>query len=134
MAYEITWLVEKRLLLTTISGKFTQIDLQLWVYELDKQIKSTDLTVHHISDSRHMEKLDISIGGLRTFLRAFQRPSHFGWHIEVRPQPISHLVLSIVNQVLNMQIHMCDSLEEALKFLAEKDPALSPLIKNMANK
>jgi hypothetical protein len=122
MAYEISWLVEQRLILITFNGVLTQEDLFALSKDAFDMAEAGTAPVHSISDGTHMTATEVGIGDLKKVMG--NRSTKSGWSVTVTPGRMDRFLASIANQLLGMKSRHFATLQEAIDFLKDIDPTL----------
>lgn len=125
MPYEICWLVEKRVILTTLTGIVTAEETTAVIQEIPLKIREGIPLVHHISHSLGIVKLEFSLKMLQTIVKDLKRPAEFGWQIEVTNNAINRMMSVLSNQWAGTRNRVVPTLEDAIEFLKMNDPTLA---------
>lgn len=118
------WLVEDRVILTTMLDVVTENEIEEWLQNQQEMVAKGTPLVHHISDGLQLEKMDVNLKTFYKMITAIPRTKNFGWHIEVTTSPISKVTSSIVSRFAGVHTRTYPTVEQAVKFLREKDETL----------
>ncbi|MCI0711186.1 MAG: hypothetical protein L0154_13595 [Chloroflexi bacterium] len=127
MAYEISWLIEKRLILITFIGVLSKEDLYAVSEAAFKMAESGTAPVHSITDGTSLTSIEIGIDDLRKIME--NRSYKSGWSVTVTPGRMERFLASIANQLFRMKSRHFATYEEAITFLQAVDttlPEISP--------
>ncbi len=125
MPYEISWLVDKRVLYTRMYGFVTSEELNAQNKDIGEYARHSELLLHTINDG-------ISVTGTSMGLRDLQNTQfndlgNLGWAIYVSPSKMNRFFASVITQLSKKRGRQFSTLDEALKFLNEMDDTLPPL-------
>lgn len=122
MAYEISWLIDERLILITFTGVLTREDLYAVSEAAFTMAESGTAPVHSITDGTHLTSVEIGIDDLRKIME--NRSYKSGWSVTVTPGRMERFLASIANQLFRMKSRHFATFEEAIAFLKDIDPTL----------
>jgi hypothetical protein len=122
MAVETRWLLEKRILYQRFSGELTVDDFRQSIEEAGAFIAQGVPLVHAIADLLQVRKWP-SLFEMNRIARRSPYPG-IGWTVVVVSNPALRFVASILIQFTMANYKMAASVDEALRFLAERDNTL----------
>lgn len=122
MAYEVSWLIDKRLMLISFSGVLTKEDLHAASEAAFLLAESGTAPVHSITDGTHLTSVEIGIDDLRKVME--NRSYKSGWSVTVTPGRMERFLASIANQLFRMKSRHFATMEEAFAFLKDVDATL----------
>ena len=127
MPYEISWLVEKRVILARVYG-VANIEM---LTELNEAEHATIVQgiplVHLISDTTKVEKVEVSLKDLHKLAKSFKKPEGMGWYVEVHPSTFNRMISSIALQFAGARHREFATIEDAIAFLQDVDESLPPM-------
>ena len=126
MPYELTWLVEGRVVLGKFSGQLKEEDIPAFDELMLTHLNAgTGALVHHLADLRELDSMP-GLAGLSKF--TYVKHPHMGWQISFGlRRPLVKMVANIMSQVFKVRTRDFDTLEEALAFLQSVDATLPDL-------
>jgi hypothetical protein len=126
MPYELTWLVEGRVVLGKFIGQLAEDSIP----EYDKTMLEylnigTGALVHQLADARELE----SMPGMAALNKlTYGRHPRMGWQLSFGlRKPLIKMAINIMSQVFKMRSRNFDTQEEALDFLQSVDATLPDL-------
>lgn len=125
MPYQRSWLVEKRVALTRFYGNLTLEDVERFIVEQKEAVEIGIPLVHHISDGREIEKIELKLRTFQLLLNGIQPSERFGWQVEVTVNPMNRMISSIVGQFAGVNMRVEPTVEAAVVFLKRMDLSLS---------
>jgi hypothetical protein len=125
MPHTTRWLVDKRVIYVEFEGRITKEELQQFVDEVKALLDEGIPLVHLITNSLDMEKVDISMGTLRTLAGAYNLTGQLGWTVDINNNPILKMFAGISSQFAGVRQRTVSSLDEAVNFLKENDDTLA---------
>lgn len=126
MSHEIVWLVDKRVLVTTFSGVVTMEEVETFTIEIQKMIaEEGEPKVHHISDSRGMERVQFSMAALRVMSQAGKMMKSLGWQVDVNTNVMNKMFANFGAQFAGLNTRTFPTMEEAITFLKRADITLA---------
>lgn len=127
MPYEISWLVEKRVLYTRMYGYVTGEDLRNNNADMQVFVQDSELLLHTITDATETTGTDMGLRDLQN--TQFTSVDNLGWGIYISPSKMNRFFASVITQLSKKRGRQFETLGEALKFLNEMDDTLPPLSK-----
>ena len=125
MPYEISWLVDKRIVYIRTYGLVTGEELVAQNDELQNYIPLSENLLHVITDGTDTTGTDM---GLRDLQKTqFNDVENLGWAIYVSPSKMNRFFASVITQLSQKRGRQFGTLEEALSFLQEVDDTLPPI-------
>jgi hypothetical protein len=130
MSYDVSWLLENRVILTRFGQELADAELPAFNQVVVGYVeRGAEPFVHHLVDCRQVEKL-ASIGAQRRDLK-FPTLPKYGWTVFVGIRnPLVRMSLSIAPQLFKIRFRHVNTPEEGLAFLQYVDstlPDLKPL-------
>ena len=119
MAIALEWLIKDRVILSSLSGRVTASELQVWHENLRNMIAIGHPTVHHICDTRGIERLQVDRTRFQQMILNTLKQEKFGWHIPVMSEPPTGTKFTV---------YVCLTREDALQFLQEHDESLEGIL------
>jgi hypothetical protein len=123
MTYQITWLLENRILYVLNTGIGTAEDVVNSTREVKTLLEQSRPFVHMIVDGQQ-EANDIKLGDLLTILRTSPASPNLGWFIYVSESKMNRFFGSMASQMTGAQTKAFATLAEALAFLQHVDQSL----------
>lgn len=129
MPYQISWYVDKRIILAEFTGELTLPEAEEASGKVTIFVEYGEPPlVHLIADATGMEKFPTQLSLLNGDASRHLRNPNLGWTIVISSNAMTRFVSSILTQVTRVRFRVFASLEEGLAFLAEQDSTLRPLI------
>ncbi|MEP6984246.1 MAG: hypothetical protein ABI970_01510 [Chloroflexota bacterium] len=125
MAYELSWLVDKRVLYTRMYGFVTGADLDIQKKEMELYIQQSEQLLHMITDATDMTGTNMGLRDLQKM--QFASAANLGWAIYVSPNKMNRFFASVVTQLMKKRGREYATLEEGLRFLQDMDDTLPSL-------
>lgn len=129
MAYELLWLVEKRVLLARFLGMVDVETITNFIEEQHAMIAQGIPLVHHINDTTDTDRIEVSLRTLQAFMKTLKPPEGLGWHVEVNPHAFNRMISSLALQFAGARYRTVTTINEAITFLQANDDTL-PQMKN----
>ncbi len=125
MPYQVSWLIEKQIILASASGDCSitdvaEIDAQ--VVEFLRQSREDNLT-HLILHLQDVTKFPTNIGEIHQYGNSRREPN-FGWAIVVNDNRLIGFVANIVTQLTKLRFRNFQTMEEAIAFLRAQDTTI----------
>ncbi len=127
MPYEISWLVDKRVIYTRMYGYVTGEDLRNNNADMQAFVQDSELLLHTITDATETTGTDMGLRDLQN--TQFTSVENLGWGIYISPSKMNRFFAGIITQLNKKRGRQFETLDEALKFLNEMDNTLPPLSK-----
>jgi hypothetical protein len=124
MPYQMSWAVEKRVILTTFSGKLTQTEFEQFIESMSMYVNQGQTPVHHISNSLGLEKVDIPLHKLRLLVKAYGMTTHMGWQVDINNNSLNKMLVSLSTQFVGIRARTFSTLNEAVTFIKQLDLTL----------
>ena len=128
MAYELFWVVEKRVLMARFHGSINAEGIQAFIAEQHAMIAEGIPLVHHINDTTDTGKIEVNLQTMQALMKSFKMPAGLGWHIEVNPNPVNRMVSGIALQFAKARYRVVPTVDEAIAFLQANDESLPQLV------
>lgn len=127
MPFEITWLIEKRLVLERLSGVLTPEELEARILKAKQFLESGQPPVHYVIDMREVEKIPLNLREIRHAARLYRHPA-LGWTVTFGiSNRIIHTLVTIAAKTIEARYRDFATQDEAIRFLYSLDPSL-PLL------
>lgn len=123
MAYQVTWLLESRIVYVLNTGVGTAEDVVNSMHEAMILMESAPPPVHIIIDGQ-TERNDISLGDLLTIMRKTPSSPNIGWAVYVSESKMNRFFGSMASQIGGAQTKAFATLPEAIEFLQHADITL----------
>ena len=124
MAHQIAWLIPNHVILTTLNGPIVAAEVQIVADKMYDIMAATPTPalIHTLIDVREATIHD----KIWTYSRLnFRRHPNNGWSIVIGDSRLGGLVIAILSKALNQHIRYCESLNDALKILSERNTAVA---------
>ncbi len=125
MPYEMSWLVEKRVIYAQLYGYVTQEELAAYYQSMTALSQRSELLLHTLTDSSGMTGMKMSLRDLQNM--NFNGIHNLGWAILISPSKINRFFASVITQLSHKRGRQFATVEEGLKFLQEMDDSLPPI-------
>ena len=125
MPYQMSWLVEKRVIYAQLYGYVTQEDLAAYYQMMIDLAEESELLLHTFTDSSGMTGMKMSFRELQNM--TFNGIHNLGWAILISPSKLNRFFASVVTQLSHKRGRQFETLEEGLHFLQEMDDSLPPI-------
>ncbi len=125
MPYEISWLVDKRVIFSQTSGFLIGDDFTALNAAMEEYARMGENLIHIISDSTEVTGMDLGLRDLQKI--RFPDLPNMGWAISISPRQMERFFASVLMQLTNKRGRQFATLEEALRFLQEIDDTLPQL-------
>lgn len=125
--YNLSWIVENRVLLLRNKGKLTGSDFQQMSKELGKMMENAVAPLHIIEDDRELKNItDLDLGAIRKTIKAVDF-SKLGYTIAIVPDSMEELTDLLGNfwsLISDVDYERAETVPEAIDFLAKHDASL----------
>jgi hypothetical protein len=124
MGYELTWLVENRVIYVRMYGTVTREEAIRFRDDITQAIDSGTPYVHVIT---HAAENVQNTMGLSDLIGLFKQPAanpNQGWSIYVSPSQINRFLATVVSQMTKTRTREFAALEDAITFLKANDHTL----------
>jgi hypothetical protein len=126
MAYEIEWLVEKRVLYIKAVGDITLEELEIAVERMQSMMDNGEAPIHSISDNRFIGKFPTSLSTLKKFMK--RHPKVTGWSLLIQENTATRFIGEMLTRFLGQSnIKSFKALSEGLAFLERNDQSLGTI-------
>lgn len=126
MSYDISWYLDKRIILVTYHETLTIDELPAHFETLNQYRDDGEAPVHILTDMRRLEKFPMSLTAIRQAVPAL---NGFGVDVLIgMRQPVIHFMISVVTQFSKLELRQANSIEDALVIIARLDPTLTHLM------
>jgi len=125
MPFQVSWLVEKQVILATASGECTMTEvaeLDLQITEFLRLSRQNNLT-HLILYLWDVTKFPTNIGEINQHSDSRREPN-FGWVIVVNDNRLIRFVANVITQLTRMRFRNFETLKEATDFLKSQDTTI----------
>ena len=125
MPYQLSWLVEKRVIYTRLYGLVTSEELSAQKEEMEPLIQSSDQLLYIITDGSDTTGTSM---GLRDLQKTqFADAANLGWAVYISPKKMDRFFASVITQLLKKRSREFATLEEGIRFLQSIDETLPPI-------
>lgn len=121
MPYSITWLVDKRVLYSKFDGDLSADGLKAFIDEIINKAETGEQPLYHISDSRKLGKVGLTLGGMRKLVSAYKVTNLLTWQIDINEKSLNRMIASIATQFAGLSSHSVRTLDEAVAFIKARD-------------
>ncbi|HUN05022.1 MAG TPA: hypothetical protein PLQ56_00415 [Aggregatilineales bacterium] len=136
MAYQLSWLLENRILLIRYQGTLTLKDLETYLPEAARMrdqanafLGANGPLVHTITDASQMEKNAISLPeALQATRLTVNNQQRVGWSVYISAGVIDRFFSTAGHQLAGVRYRAVDSIDEAVAFLKSVDDTLSDFV------
>jgi hypothetical protein len=126
MAYEISWLVENRLMYIKYVGDMTVEDLELAIQEMQALLDVGEAPIHTISDNRFLGQFPTSLSTLKKLMTP--HPKAIGWSVLIQENTATRFIGEMLTRFSGQhQVKSFARLRDALTFLERNDTSLGTL-------
>ncbi|MGB1286256.1 MAG: hypothetical protein ACPG7F_06980 [Aggregatilineales bacterium] len=122
MPMEVSWFVDKRIILIRHRGVITQDELIAAYAQTNRMIAEGDAPVHVIAHMLKMRRMPITVRALRTSLPEIN--DNIGWVINVTTHPLTKMFATIVNQLVGFKFRHVPTMDAAVQHLLHNDISL----------
>lgn len=127
MAYEITWMVEQRVIHFEPRGVVGMDELRVANDKIRALTEEGIPFVHVIADATNLEKFTFSLTDLTKLFRGMQPSPKLGWSVYISPKMVERFFASVTTQMTTARHREFGTLAEALAFLQSVDDTLPTL-------
>lgn len=123
MPYEITWLVENRVLLTRPVGDISIEELEDAVVRMQTMMNAGEEPIHTLSDNRQVGTFPTSLSTLKKFMT--RHPKATGWSVLIQDNSAARFVSEMVTRFAGQsKLKSFVTLQEGVAFLERNDKSL----------
>jgi hypothetical protein len=123
MGYEVSYLVDKRVVFINLYGKLTMDDLRKTTAESRRLCEEGIPFVHVISDTSDL-KVEMKVSDFMEMFRGLPPIPTVGWSVGVTSNSVHRFFFSIVAQLTHNKSRNFATMEEAIAFLQKADDTL----------
>lgn len=129
MPIEKSWLQPDRVIFQRYVGTVTLEDLDESQRLSTSWLETGTPPIHHVVDMSTVEEYPKSLSQFKNTLYSIRDP-RLGWVIIIADRPVVRFLASIIAQIVVPQgrLKLFDTLDAGLRFLAEQDSTLAPLM------
>ena len=124
MAITVEWLVDERVILSTLEDKVTLKEVESWCETRKYMVDMGLPPVHHISDLRELNTEQIDEKAVQKILHSMPRNLNLGSQLRISHQPVETYVDTPVN---DCETQHFTTLEAAMNCLEQHDEFLQEL-------
>lgn len=122
MPYNVSWLVDKQVILAEFSGDVTialtkEMDKDLIAYLRDGQ---AGRLIHVIFDVTQVDKYPVNIAQLNDAAQA-RHESNVGWYIVINDNQFIKFIGNMITQITQTRFRNFESVEAGIEFLKTQD-------------
>lgn len=134
MAHDTTWLHTNRIILYRPSGTLIGDDVRGVSVQIQKMIHQGAAPVHVIVSLVKVTHIKLGFDEIRQIINENDETTKplTGWTVIVRHNSLSQFFASMAVQMFNVDFAFVDSLDEALRFLKERDVSLADTTADLA--
>jgi len=125
MPYQMSWLVEKRVIYARMYDRMTSQQLASYYQEMMAYAQKSELLLHTITDSTDLKSTEMGLRDLQN--TPFAGILNLGWAVFISPSMMNRFFASVITQLSKKRGRQFATLEEGLRFLQEIDDTLPPL-------
>ncbi len=125
MPYEMSWLVEKRVIYARMYGHMTSEELTAYYQSMLTHARVSELLLHTLTDTTDITRIDMGLRDLQNM--SFAGIRNLGWAVFISPSKINRFFASVITQLSKKRGRQFATLEEGLKFLQDIDDTLPPI-------
>ena len=125
MPYQISWQLEKRVLMVKLFGILTDQE-STEVGEINsRHIQEGIAPVHIIVDARDLDKFPTNLRQNSQFMGYLSTPS-LGWvvAIGIANNMLARFAVTVISQVIHFRLAQRDNMTEAIRYLESQDATL----------
>lgn len=127
MAYEIQWLLEKRILYIRPVGDIELEDMEASIARMQMMLDEGEAPIYTISDNRFVGKFPSSLSILKKLMTP--HPKATGWSLLVQENAAARFVGEMMTRFSGQsKIKSFTTLKEALAFLERHEPSFGKLV------
>ena len=125
MPYNVSWLVDQRIIYTRMYGFVTGEELGAQKEEMEPLIKNSTQLLYIITDATDTTGTNM---GLRDLQKTqFADAANLGWAVYISPKKMDRFFASVITQLLKKRSREFATLEEGIRFLQSVDETLPPI-------
>jgi hypothetical protein len=124
VTYQLSWLVENRVLLQVAYGEITIEELNQLAAEINVFLQMGTAPIHIIVDARHLKMFPQGV--LRNY-HAYENlnPKQLGWVVQVSDNQVLQYLTSTVSHLIGFNLRTFADMPAALNFLQHAEPSLN---------
>lgn len=128
MPYNISWYIEKRVILIEINGRIDLEEFEKLHNESFDYVMQSQFKVHAIADLSQFEAIPTNLRMLSS-ATSQEKNHNQGMTVLVMPKMpgVIRFIASIVMQTLRLEYRMCETVDEAINILKRVDTDLSAM-------
>jgi len=128
MGYEISWILEERVVHVQYDGVVTNEELRKSNYMAKHYVTNGNdgNVMHVVIDISQATKFPTDLKNLEDLLLSQENPGT-GWVILVGANRLARLLTATLSQLTQIQFRAAPTIEDGLAFLAQRDPSLPNL-------
>ncbi len=130
MGYQVSWLLDNRILLVAYEGVMTKADLQAYLAEAAEMRDRANALlgeggplVHTLTDARGMTGTDLSLKEALKTLEAL-RQQRVGWSVYIPASKTDEYFSVVGHQIAGVRFRCVPSISDAVDFLKRMDESL----------
>lgn len=125
MSYQVSWLVEKQIILAKMFDEITLESLVTMDNDLREHLRTgqADRLIHMIVDVLDVTKHPMNVAQLNQVTNA-RREANMGWLIIINDNQFIKFIVNIITQLTQTRFRNFQSIDEALEFLKSQDSRL----------
>jgi hypothetical protein len=123
MGYEVSYLVEKRVVFIYLQGKLTMSELRVMTAESRRLCEEGIPFVHVLSDTREL-KVDFKVSDFMELFRGLPPIPTVGWSVQITDNALQRFFFSLIAQLTHNKTRTFVTVEEGIAFLQKIDDTL----------
>jgi hypothetical protein len=128
MAYNVSWLVDKRIIYFRTTGTVTIDQVKNANKQIMIMLEEGTPFIHLLTDTTNADKISFSLSDLMSVFRGMPATSALGWSVYVSPKMLDRFFANITTQMSNSRHREFSSLDEAIAFLQSVDETLPEIV------
>ena len=125
MPYQVSWLVDQRVMYTRMYGFVTGEELGAQKVEMEALLPKDGPKLYIITDGTDTTGTNM---GLRDLQKTqFADATSLGWAVYISPKKMDRFFASVITQLLKKRSREFATLEEGIRFLQSVDETLPPI-------
>lgn len=122
MQFELSWLIEKRVILARVSGVVDLYGMQRYLDARGELLAQGEPPVHIITDAAQVVGFPKDVRQMSRLISQTGVPS--GWIVTFGMKSFLVPQVNLVARITHSPFHFANDLAETLRFLKSKDPSL----------
>jgi hypothetical protein len=123
MGYEVSYLVDRRIVFIHLQGKLTMDELRVMTAESRRLSEEGIPFVHVLSDTREL-KVDFKVSDFMELFRGLPPIPTVGWSVHITDNALQRFFFSLISQLVHNKTRTFATVEEGIAFLQKIDDTL----------